>query len=93
MEHLPGRDFRYCYNIYGPSSKAKNPSKIQNKVWILTQICHAISVVVQLQNKKKLNAKHSPQHPTAPILSPSTSLSGLSTQGSSYVLATAAQFF
>lgn len=37
------------------------------------------SVLLYSFKTKKLNAKHSPQDQTAPILSPSTSLSGLST--------------
>lgn len=93
MEHLPGRDFRYCYNIYGPSSKAKKPSKIQNKVWILTQICHAISVVVQLQNKKaECKTQPSASDSTYPF-SLNLTVWFVHTQGSSYVLPTAAQFF
>lgn len=45
----------HCCNIHGPLffffSKAKK--KIKNKVWMLTQICHAIRVVVLLQIKTK----------------------------------------
>ena len=49
----------HCYNIHGPlffffvSPRQKKNKKFKHKVWMLTQICHAIRVVLLLQKKQK----------------------------------------